>query len=264
MLTEAKNQFKITLLSIKYGLIKEMDNKATFITNILFMILNNSCFIFEWLILFNLKDNFGGYGIKEVLLLWGFAASTYGFSHFGFESVFDLSTTINTGKIDAFLVQPKSVLLSSITTKVSASAIGDMIYGYIMLFVYGFTIKRFLLFTLFTITGGIIIVAFAVILGSLSFYIKKSSNIADIGNSLITNFQTYPDGIFKGIAKVLLFTIIPVAFTSYIPLKMIIDFKLYNLGIILAVTLLITGIAIIMFNKGLKRYSSGNLMIANI
>lgn len=91
-----------------------------------------------------------------------------------------------------YLVQPKNVLIS---------AIGDLLYGYIMLFIYGFTIHRFLLFTLFTITGGLIITGVAIILGSLSFWFGKIDAVADVVNSLIINFATYPDGIFKGLKR---------------------------------------------------------------
>ena len=61
MLTAAKNQIKVMFLSIKYNLMREMTNRVTFITNVLFMIINNATFIVQWIILFSLKDNFGGY-----------------------------------------------------------------------------------------------------------------------------------------------------------------------------------------------------------
>ena len=64
MLTEVKNQFKVTFLSFKYALMKEMLNKTTFITNIVFMILNNASFIIQILVLFSIKNDFGGYTFK--------------------------------------------------------------------------------------------------------------------------------------------------------------------------------------------------------
>ena len=69
MLMEAKNQIKVIMLSVKYNIMRQMVNKVTFITNILFMILNNATFIIQWLVLFRLKDEIGGYTIKEVILL---------------------------------------------------------------------------------------------------------------------------------------------------------------------------------------------------
>lgn len=264
MLTEVKNQLKISVLTIKYALIREMLNKTTFITNIIFMLLNNASFIIQWLILYSLKDNVGGYTFKQVMLLWGMAAGTYGVSRFFFKKAFNLSEIINNGKLDSFLVQPKNVLLSVITTDVETSALGDLIYAYIMLFVYGITIKNFLLFTLFIICGGLMLVSVAVILGSLSFWFNKSDIISDTGNSLMVNFASYPDGIFKGVAKMLLFTLIPVGIANYLPVHVISEFNLSYFLIIILVTLFLIGMAIIIFNSGLKKYSSSNLMIARI
>lgn len=264
MLTEVKNQIKISYLSIKYALIREMLNKVTFITNIVFMVLNNAAFIIQWFILYSLKDNVGGYTFKQILLLWGISASTYGFAHFFFKNAFNLSETINNGKLDSFLVQPKNVLLSVITTNVAPSAIGDLLYGYIMLFIYSFTIPNFLLFTFFSITGGLIIVGVAIILGSLSFWFNKSDTIADVGNSLMVNFSTYPDGIFKGVVKVLLYTLIPVGIVNYIPVQVITVFNLKLTLIVLGVTILVVFLAFLTFFRGLRKYSSSNLMIAKI
>ena len=56
MLTVVKNQIKVIILSIKYNIMRQMVNKVTFITNILFMILNNASFIIQWIILFNIRD----------------------------------------------------------------------------------------------------------------------------------------------------------------------------------------------------------------
>jgi ABC-2 type transport system permease protein len=243
---------------------KEMLNKTTFITNIVFMILNNVSFIIQWSILYTLKDNVGGYEFKEVMLLWGIGAGTYGVSRFFFDRAFNLSEIINNGKLDSYLVQPKNVLISTITSDVKTSAIGDLIYGYIMLFVYGFTIKRFLLYTLLITCGGLILVSIAVILGSLSFWFNKSDIISDTGNSLMVNFASYPDGIFKGLAKILLFTLIPVGIANYIPVHIITNFNLGLFMIVMLTTIFLILISFIIFNKGLKKYSSTNLMIARI
>ena len=262
MLTEVKNQFKISFLSVKYAVMREMLNKVTFITNVLFMILNNASFLVQWIIFFSLKKDIGGYNMKQVILLWGLTSGIYGFSRFFFKKAFNLSDTINNGKLDSYLVQPKNVLLSVITTDVESSALGDMLYAYIMLFIYGFTISKFLLFTFFIICGGIIVTSISVTLSSLSFWFQKSDIVADTGNSLVLNFSTYPDGIFKGLVKVLLYTLIPVGVVIYIPIKIILNFDLYLFLLLLLITVLFITIAFVVFFKGLRRYSSSNLMIA--
>lgn len=264
MLTAVKNQLKVTVLSIKYGLMREMLNKTTFVTNILFMILNNATMIIQWIVLYSLKDNIGGYSFKEIILLWGLASGTYGVAHFCFEQAFNLSEIIYNGKLDSYLVQPKNVLISAITSQVHVSALGDIIYAYIMLFIYGITIKSFLLFTLFCICGGLITVSLIIIFSSLSFWFNRTDFLVDTVNRLMLNFATYPDGIFKGLSKIILYTIIPVGFANYLPVKVISNFNPLITITITLVTLFLITIAFLVFYKGLKRYSSSNLMIARI
>ncbi len=47
MLMAVKNQIKVTLLTIKYAIMREMLNKFTFFSNIIFMMLNNASMIVQ-------------------------------------------------------------------------------------------------------------------------------------------------------------------------------------------------------------------------
>ena len=69
MLMEVKKEIKLVLYSVKYALIREMLNKVTFLSNIIFMILNNASFIVQWLILYRVKSHVGGYDFTQILLL---------------------------------------------------------------------------------------------------------------------------------------------------------------------------------------------------
>ena len=82
MLMVVKNQLKVNFLTIKYAIMRELLNKVTFFTNVFFMILNNASFIIQWIVLFSIREEMGGYSLKQVLLLWGFASITYGVSRF--------------------------------------------------------------------------------------------------------------------------------------------------------------------------------------
>lgn len=264
MLMEAKNQIKVIFLALKYNIMKQMVNKVTFITNIIFMILNNASFIIQWIILFTLKEEIGGYTIKEVILIWGMASCVYGLAHILFYKAFEISDLIINGKLDTFLVQPKNVFLGVITSETSISAIGDLIYGYICLCIYGITIKNIILFTIFTITGGIIVAAFASIIGSISFWIVKGDILADSLTGIMVNLATYPGTIFKKVVKIILYTVIPVGIANYMPVDTILNFNFANFLYIIMFTIAITVLAFCIFNKGLKKYSSSNLMSSRI
>lgn len=259
-----RNQLRVCLLSIQYNIMREMINKVTFLTNICFMILNNASFLVQWVILFHLKEDIGGYGLKEIMMLWGLCASSYGLSHILFARVFALPELIINGKLDAYLVLPKSVLLGVMTSATTTSAIGDLAYGIIAVCLCGFQVKRLLLFSLFTVTGTLIITAFALLLGSLSFWFVRMEIFGDQMLNVLISFATYPDGIFKGAVKALLYIGIPTGMMVYEPVHIMTDFNLKGLVWVTGYTGALMGLAVAVFYRGLRRYTSGNLMGARV
>ncbi len=267
MSTVVKNQLRVCLLSVKYNIMRAMVNRVAFLMNILFMILNNASFIIQWLILLGLKPEIGGYTLREIMLFWGLAARLE-FRRVLFRSffarAFSLPDLIISGKLDSFLVQPKSVLLSVITSATASSAIGDFLYGLAILCAFCFSVQRLLLFLLFAVTGAVIITAFAVLMGSLSFWFVKAEVFgSNMVNSTI-NFSTYPDGIFDGAARFLLYQVIPVGMAIYRPVHVMIAFDLTELLMVLGYAVLLSAAAAFLFYRGLRRYSSSNLMEARI
>ena len=258
------NQLRVMMLSIKYNVMKQMTNKVTFLTNIIFMILNDATFIVQWIILFGIKKDFGGYQLNNVLVLWALAATVFGFSRLFFYKAFELPDLIINGKLDSFLVQPKNVLLSVITSDTSISAIGDILYGFIVVLFCHLSLAQFLLFILFSITGSIIITAFTVILSCICFKFVKGDVLVDTLSGAVISFATYPDTIFKNVVKLIFYTIIPVGITNYLPLHIIINFNLGSMVIILGITVVSVILAFVIFNKGLKSYSSSNLMSSRV
>ncbi len=264
MLTAVKNQLRVCALSVKYNIMREMLNKVTFVTNVLFMMRNNATFIVQWVILLRLRDDVGGYTMREVMLLWGLAASSFGLSRILFARVFALPELIINGKLDSYLVQPKNVLLSVMTSATNTSAIGDLLYGLLLICVFCFSVERLLLFLLFTVTGAGLVTAFALLMGSLSFWFVRSELFAShMINSVIT-FDTYPDGIFKGSARFLLYNVIPVGMMIYHPVHVMIEFDAAKLLAVLGYLVLLSALAVFVFYRGLRRYSSSSLMAARM
>lgn len=264
MSTAVKNQCRVCMLSIKYNIMREMLNKVTFLTNICFMMINNATFIVQWVILFNIKGDVGGYDMKEIMLLWGLSASSFGLAHILFARVFSLPDLIINGKLDSYLVQPKNVLLCVMTSATSTSAIGDLLYGLVVVCVFCFSVRRFFLFLLFTVTGAMIITAFALLMGSLSFWFVRSEMFgSNMVNSMVS-FATYPDGIFEGVVRFILYHIIPVGMAVYQPVHVMMGFDMGKLLEVLGYAVLLLVIAAFVFYRGLKRYSSSSLMEARM
>lgn len=264
MLTAAKQQLRVCLLSIKYNMMREMVNKVTFLTNVCFMVLNNASILVQWFILFRLREDVGGYTFREILFLWGLTAASFGLSHILFARAFSLSDLIIRGKLDSYLVQPKNVLVSVITSSTDVSAIGDFLYGVALVCACRPGVGGFFLFLLFTVTGMAVFTAFALLLGSLSFWFVRMDMLQGQMVMSAVSFATYPDGIFEGISRFLLYFIIPVGMAVWHPVHVLVSFDAGMLLAVFGYASALSAAAVAVFYRGLKRYVSGNLMEARL
>ncbi len=260
MLMVVRKELRIMLLSIKYNIMREMANPLSFILKVLFMMINNATFIIQWIILFTFKDNFGEYGFKEIMLFWGLGSATFGFSRLFFGGAYKIPEYVEEGKLDSYLVQPNNTLNSVITSFSSISALGDLLYGLILSFIFFHSLKDIMLIILYIVSGGIIFTAFSVIICSLAFKFTKADDLAQSIVNLMISFSIYPDSIYSEIIKILFYTVIPVGFMIFLPIKTILDFNIIYVMTIIVFTIFITVLAYVVFNRGLKSYSSTNLM----
>ena len=263
MLTVVKNQLKVMFLSIKYNIIRQMVNKKSFLFSVLLMFISNASFLVQWVVILSVTNDVS-LSMKQILLVWGFAAVSFGYSQVLFAGSNNIPNYIINGKLDAYLVQPKNALLSVITSNTSASAVGDVLYGYVVTLIAIPSIKTFIFTTIFGLLGAIIYTAFIVILYSLIFFSINFKELSVTLARIPTSFATYPETIFSGAIKVILYTIFPLGFIVYLPIKFMLQNNVLILGIVLLFAIFITLIAFIIFNIGLKRYSSTNLMGARV
>ena len=264
MLTEAKNQLRVGLLSVKYNIMREMINSVSFMLKVVMMMLNNATFIIQWLVLFSLKESFGGFELKHVMLLWGISSTAYGISHLCFDGVGYIPEYIENGQLDTFLVQPKSTLLMAAVSKSAISAIGDLLYGVIITLIFWHKPSEILLYVLFSVLAGVIYTAYRIILCSITFWFMKSGDAADNLRNLFITFSIYPQNIFGNAIKIIMFTIVPAGIAVYLPVLIIMSFNIKYLLAVSFFAIFITFLAVLIFNRGLKRYESANLMVARV
>ncbi len=116
------------------------------------------------------------------------------------------------------------------------------------------------LFLLLTVFVCLIFTAFFILLGSLAFFLGNTEGLVQQMFGALISFSTYPMNIFQGAVRLLLFTLIPAGFISFIPLQLLHQFSWLLLGALTGFTVLFVSIATTVFHLGLRRYESGNLM----
>lgn len=265
MLTEVRKSLKLLFCYFKFNISSSMEYRVSFIIQTFGMILNNSAFIFFWWILFNNVKTIGGYGFKDEMMLWAMMSTSFGICFIVFGNVNSITRMILNGELDTYLLQPKDPLLNILCSKTVVSAWGDTMYGIILFFVIkGLNIKAFALFMLFCITGAIMFSSVLVFFHALSFYTGNTEGLTQLVTEFMISFSIYPEGIFSGAIRFILYTIIPAAFMVYIPAGIIHQFSIVKVMEVLGASLTWIIIAYAVFYKGLKKYESGNLIISKL
>lgn len=243
----------------KANFLSAMEYRAAFLTQIFGMILNDLVYLVFWMIFFDRFKSVNGWGLGDVFILYGIAASSFGLGTFLFGNAPRLSDIISKGRLDYYLSLPRPVLLHAIASRSNNSGIGDFVFGIIIYLFSGlFTLDglgRFLLGTLFAL---VVFISFTIIVQSLAFWLGNASGLGNILQEAMITFAIYPLNLFDAPAKVVLFTLIPAALMGAMPAALVHGFDWGTLGILFLAAVVFLLLSIWIFQRGLRRYESGS------
>jgi len=247
---------------VGFNLSAGMEYRASFITQVLGMMINNSAFIFFWLILYGrLGTTIKGYAFDDVMFLWSLSAAGFGMAAVFLGNAPSLSKSIYTGELDVYLLQPKPVLPSFLASRMSISGWGDLAYGAVLFaFTQRITPGSIALFLAFSILMAAVLTALRVLYHSLTFFFGNAEDFAGTASEIVLSFMLYPGSIFEGPVNLLLHSLIPAALIAYIPAELFRAFDGGRMAVLVAADLLIVLAAWGLFTLGLRRYESGNRM----
>lgn len=238
-----------------------MEFRASFLTQMLTMMINNGVWIAFWGIYFTKFPVVNGWELSDIILLWGITAGGYGWVMALFGNTLRVSSMIATGQVDLYLTMPKNVLLHMLISRMSFSAWGDYIFSWIMFFIaveFGWIV--FAKYIVAQWIVGLLILSVFLIGQSLAFFIGNSEGLSQqIAGAMVT-FTTYPIDIFHGFARILLFIVLPAGFVSSLPITFFKEFNGWFFFQTFAVTGIFLGLAVSVFYWGLRKYESGNMI----
>jgi ABC-2 type transport system permease protein len=238
-----------------------MEYRVAFWVQIFTMVANDSLWLFFWWNYFHQFPLTHGWQSTDIVILWSVAACGFGIGVGVFGNAPKLASLIMTGGLDAYLGMPRNVLLHVCIAATDPTAWGDVLFAVgAYLFFLRPDIWHFALFILLALQVALIFVSFVVILCSLAFFLGNTEGMAQQMMGALISFSTYPMSIFNGIVRLLLFTVVPAGFVSFIPLQLLHQFSWSLLGAMAGFTALIVSTATAIFYLGLRRYESGNLL----
>lgn len=240
-----------------------MEYRRAFIIQVAGMMVNNIAFIILWTLFFKRFDeSFRGreIGFEEVILLFSAMSTSYGVMAVFLGGAMMLSDYIINGQLDSVLTLPRSSFFLASISKSFTSGWGDFFFGYIaLLFLTSVTIKKLALFALLTSFSGVFLACFIVLLHSITFFVGNAEHVHRTVTLAVITFGTYPENVFSNQAKFLLYSLLPVGFYVYLPVRIILDFNLRTLGIAGAGFVFFVALSTWVFRLGLRRYESGSL-----
>lgn len=244
-----------------YNVKESVSNRKSFIIQTIAMFINNFVFIFFWQVLFSNKGgSINGINIYDILYLWSIPTIGYGIAFFCFGGIDTLCRDIVDGNLDIYLTKPKNSLISVLTSRSILSAMGDLIFGIVCgIIAVKFNPLRIICVLVLGLVSGVLTVSILTSVRLLCFWLGDISNVTNrYTHSLFITLTIYPEKMFPAIIKFAMYTVIPAAYVAHVPVKLMNTFSFTGVGILIFATIFFTTLMFVLYNKGLKRYESGN------
>jgi len=216
-------------------------------------------------VIYSHTDDIAGWSKYEMMLLVGTAMLIQRFlMGFFWSSLFEMGRNVRTGHFDFFLAQPGNVMFMATTRKLdldglinSVVAIGVIVYSAAQLGLQP-SVTDVILYAIMVACGVMIHYSAMVIVVSLSFWITNAKGLEGSYFTLF-EFSRLPRQAFGGITRILFVWALPVVVVSNIPAQTLIHgFNFRDTLWIAAVTAFWFGLAVIVFHRGIRRYSSAS------
>ncbi len=233
--------------------------RGAFWARVVFMMANNLIFFVMWWVFFERFEEVRGWRLPDMAALFGICAGAFGLAVVFGGGVRELSRLIVNGDLDSFLTQPKPPLLHSIASKSEAAGWGDVVSGAVLLGLSGYLTPLGVPAALLAmVCGALVFLAWGVMVHSLAFWAGDTSSISRQMWEFLIAFSCYPKTIFVGWLKVVLFTLLPAGFISFLPVELVRGFHVAGALAVVGGAALYTLLAVLVFRAGLRRYESGN------
>ena len=259
--TAPMSYLRLAAAYIKLNWRMQMEYRGALLSQALAMFLNNSTWLIFWTLFFDRFPVVRGWEAKDVVTLWAISAGGYGLANAFCWNLHNLAGLISRGQLDVWMLYPRAILPRLALGKMSATALGDLAFGYV---VYMVLVRpdwqHFLLFNFLLAAVALVFLGFNIWRGCLGFVFGQGEILSEQWFFSMITFSTYPNCLFDGWIKLVLYTLIPAGFVSGLPVEALHNFDWQKAMLTWLGALTILGSSVAVFTLGLRRYQSGNLL----
>ncbi|MBE6160222.1 MAG: hypothetical protein E7157_04160 [Lactobacillales bacterium] len=253
---------KLAMLNIKKNFKNEKELKSSFIISVVGMAINNIAFLILWYYFGKTVGEINGWKPLDIFGLYGFTSTTFGLVDSLFNGLYKIPEYITTGNFDKYLLTPKNILLKVSTSKISTSALGDLLFGIVCFIIFAFfnklTIIQLMLSLLLIILSSIIFYSFSLICMSISFYLMDGHNVSTGLYGTFVSNSLYHGGAFTGVLRAIFIFIIPSLLVGAVPVEIVKGLSLDGLIVVIFLATFWFLFSVFFFYKSLRKYESNN------
>ena len=258
-MTRRSNGLAFVRALLATNLKSAMALRGAFVMQVAFMALNNFAFFVFWWALMAHVDSIRGWRLGDIQLLFGMVAAAVGLTVSLAGGVRHLGRFIDDGDLDTLLTQPRSVLVHALGLRSQPAGFGDLISGVIFIAWSGQVSWRMLPFIVAAVlASAIVFAASGIVFFSLAFWLGRVETVAAQLWELVITFSLYPEPLFGGALRLVLFTVLPAGFVGYIPARVVQAPTLLDVTMLTMGTAAYLSLALLVFERGLRRYASGS------
>ena len=247
----------------KIHLKSELQYKLSFILSFISQFFVFFGYYFSIICLFDKFSNIKGFTLYEVLLTFGIIQFGFSFCEVFFRGVDKFDDLMVTGSFDKLLLRPRNILLQVFCEEVSFVKFSRLLQSIIVLIIaiinidVIWNIERIITLVLMLLSSIFIFLSILILTAAYCFYTLKGLEVRNVLTYGCREMAQYPIGIFKKGFIIFFTCIVPFGFINYYPLLFILE-KINNKILIISplITLVYLIPSVIIFYKGMKRYSS--------
>ncbi len=239
----------------------QLEYRGAFISQAAAMFLNNGAWVVFWVVFFTRFPALRGWDLKDYITLWAICAGGFGLANSICGNGWHIQSLIARGQLEVWMLYPRALLPHLLVGRMNPTAVGDAAFGFAayLLFVRHDPL-HVALFTLLTVAVAFLFVGFNVMTGSLAFYLGNVEGLVEQWRFAMITFSTYPATLFEGAVKIVLYTVIPAGFISFLPIEALRSLSMTHALLTVAGAGVFLALGVSVFYHGLSRYESGNLM----
>lgn len=258
-MTRGRDHVRFSASLMATSLKGALAHRGAFVVQVAFMMLNNATFFVFWWALMRRVPQIGGWRLADMQFLFGLVATSFGLAVTLAGGALQLGRLIEEGELDTLLTQPRPVLQYLLGFRMQASGVGDAISGVAFIVWSGrATWETVPLVLLAVAVSTVGFVASTVALFSAGFWLARANLLSRQVWELLLTFSMYPEPLFGGVLRVVLFTILPAGLIAFWPARMVRDQSWASAALLVVAMGFYVRVAVYVFHRGLARYASGS------